>query len=158
MKYAAARPYADSEKAARKLLEIATEVDVVQDGRIHIEKLNGAFLHREKGFQRSTAQPRLCHRKRLAVAARNPELIRSSLRPARIFSPGSTLAPASGLVAPSDGRAQLYLKLVRRSQSRRGNPLSVLRRLHLSAAPQVSRPKGNNDHNHRYQSGCPQQT
>jgi hypothetical protein len=56
MKYAAARPYADSEKAARKLLEIATEVDVVQDGRIHIEKLNGAFLHREKGFQRSTAQ------------------------------------------------------------------------------------------------------
>ncbi len=48
-------------KAARKLLEIATEVDVVQDGRIHIEKLNGAFLHREKGFQRSTAQARLCH-------------------------------------------------------------------------------------------------
>jgi hypothetical protein len=50
MKYAAARPYADSEKAARKLLEIATEVDVVQDGRIHIEKLNGAFLHRVKRF------------------------------------------------------------------------------------------------------------
>jgi hypothetical protein len=57
MKYAAARPYADSEKAARKLLEIATEVDVVQDGRIHIEKLNGAFLHPEKGFQRYGAGP-----------------------------------------------------------------------------------------------------
>jgi hypothetical protein len=49
MKYATARPYADPEKAARKLLEIATEVEAVQDGRIHIEKLNGPFLYREKG-------------------------------------------------------------------------------------------------------------
>jgi hypothetical protein len=38
MKYAAARPYADPEKAARRILEIATAVEPVQ-GRIHIEKI-----------------------------------------------------------------------------------------------------------------------
>jgi hypothetical protein len=27
--------------------------------------------------------------------------------------------------------------------------------LHLSATPQVSGPKGSNDHDHRYHSGCP---
>jgi hypothetical protein len=49
MKYAAGRPYADPEKAARKLLEIANETEAVQDGRIHIEKLNGPFLFKEGG-------------------------------------------------------------------------------------------------------------
>jgi len=34
MKYAETRPYADPEKAARKLLEIANTVEAVQDGRI----------------------------------------------------------------------------------------------------------------------------
>jgi hypothetical protein len=33
MKFAADRPYAEPEKAARKLLEIANSVEVVQDGR-----------------------------------------------------------------------------------------------------------------------------
>jgi hypothetical protein len=41
MKFAAARPYADPEAAARKLVEIANSVEAVQDGRIHIELLNG---------------------------------------------------------------------------------------------------------------------
>jgi hypothetical protein len=49
MKYAAARPFADPEKAARKLLEIANTVEAVQDGRIHIEKINGPFLFKEGG-------------------------------------------------------------------------------------------------------------
>ena len=49
MKFAADRPYSDPEKAARKLLEIANTVEVTQDGRIHIEKINGPFLFREKG-------------------------------------------------------------------------------------------------------------
>jgi hypothetical protein len=49
MKYAADRPFADPEKAARKLLEIANTVEAVQDGRIHIEKLNGPFLFKEGG-------------------------------------------------------------------------------------------------------------
>ena len=38
------RPYSDPEKAARKLLEIANSVEAVQDGSIHIEKINGPFL------------------------------------------------------------------------------------------------------------------
>jgi hypothetical protein len=49
MKYAETRPYADPEKAARKLLEIANTVEAIQDGRIHIEKINGPFLFKEGG-------------------------------------------------------------------------------------------------------------
>ena len=48
MKYATDRPYADPEKAARKILEIANSVEVVQDGRIYIELVKGPFLFREK--------------------------------------------------------------------------------------------------------------
>jgi len=48
MKYASDRPFADPEKAARRLLEITSTVEPVQDGRIHIEKINGPFL-REGG-------------------------------------------------------------------------------------------------------------
>jgi hypothetical protein len=44
MKFAANRPFADPEVAARKLLEIANSVEPVQDGRIHIEKINWPFL------------------------------------------------------------------------------------------------------------------
>jgi hypothetical protein len=49
MKYAADGPFADPEKAARKLLEIANETEAVQDGRIHIENINGPFLFRDGG-------------------------------------------------------------------------------------------------------------
>jgi hypothetical protein len=48
MKSAPDRRYADPEKAARKLLEIANSVEAVQDGRIHIEKINGPLLFRER--------------------------------------------------------------------------------------------------------------
>jgi hypothetical protein len=50
MKFATARPYADPEQAARKLLEIANSVEAVQDGRIHIEKINRPFLFVEKAM------------------------------------------------------------------------------------------------------------
>jgi hypothetical protein len=49
VKYTADRPFADPEKAALKLLEIANTVEPVQDGRIHIEKINGPFLFKEGG-------------------------------------------------------------------------------------------------------------
>ena len=42
------RPYADPEKAARKLVEIANAVEAVQDGRIHIELINAPFLFEHK--------------------------------------------------------------------------------------------------------------
>jgi hypothetical protein len=44
MKNATDRPYADPEAAARKLIEIANSVEAIQEGRIHIEKINGPFL------------------------------------------------------------------------------------------------------------------
>ncbi|MCG2645790.1 MULTISPECIES: hypothetical protein [Bradyrhizobium] len=34
----------DPEAAARKLIELAKRVEAVQDGRIHIEKINAPFL------------------------------------------------------------------------------------------------------------------
>ena len=49
MKFAVGRPYSDPEKGARKLLEIANTVEPVQDGRIHIEKMNAPFLYKERG-------------------------------------------------------------------------------------------------------------
>src|SRR5947207_15837321 len=49
MRYATSRPFADPEVAARKLSEIANATEAVQDGRIHIEKLNGPFLFKEGG-------------------------------------------------------------------------------------------------------------
>ncbi|WP_213290670.1 hypothetical protein [Bradyrhizobium sp. sGM-13] len=47
MKYTDARPCADPEKAARRILEIANAVEPVQS-RIHIEKVNESFL-KDKG-------------------------------------------------------------------------------------------------------------
>jgi hypothetical protein len=44
VKYVPTRPFADPEAAARRLMEIANSVEPVQDGRIHIEKINGPFL------------------------------------------------------------------------------------------------------------------
>jgi hypothetical protein len=49
MKFATDRPYADPDKAARKLVEIANSIEAVQDGRIFIELVNGPFLFEHKG-------------------------------------------------------------------------------------------------------------
>ena len=42
------RPYADAEVAARKIVEIANAVEVIQDGRIYIEKINGPMIYVER--------------------------------------------------------------------------------------------------------------
>jgi hypothetical protein len=44
MKFTTTRPYSDPEATARKLIELANAVEGVQDGRIHIEMLNGPML------------------------------------------------------------------------------------------------------------------
>lgn len=44
MKLTIDRPYADPEKAARRLMEHARAFEAKQDGRIYIEKINAAFL------------------------------------------------------------------------------------------------------------------
>jgi hypothetical protein len=68
MKYVADREYADPAKAARKLLEIANTVEAIQDGRIHIERINGPFLFKEGGTPPNTRLARHCAR--LAVETR----------------------------------------------------------------------------------------
>src|SRR4029079_2455916 len=49
LKLTADRPFADPEKAARRLLEHAHAFEPIQEGRIYIEKLNGPFLFSDKG-------------------------------------------------------------------------------------------------------------
>ncbi len=49
MKFASARPFADPDIAARKLVEIASTIEPAQDGRIYIELLNGPFLFSHGG-------------------------------------------------------------------------------------------------------------
>ncbi|MGJ4893811.1 hypothetical protein ACQR2B_06435 [Bradyrhizobium oligotrophicum] len=44
MKFASSRPYADPETAARELVRISAGIEPVQDGRIHIEKINWPML------------------------------------------------------------------------------------------------------------------
>ncbi|MBN8987399.1 MAG: hypothetical protein J0H42_04085 [Rhizobiales bacterium] len=44
MKYAEPRPYADPEKAARRLMEHAQAFEPIQQGRIYIENINGPLL------------------------------------------------------------------------------------------------------------------
>jgi hypothetical protein len=56
MKFAADSPYAEPEAAARKLIEIANSVEAVQDGRIHIELINGPFLFDLKARRPNTPQ------------------------------------------------------------------------------------------------------
>jgi hypothetical protein len=49
LRLTADRPYSDPENAACKILEIANSVEAIQDGRIHVEKINGPFLFRDGG-------------------------------------------------------------------------------------------------------------
>ena len=49
MKFSTGRPLADPEKAAHRLMQHAHAFEVVQDGRIYIEKINGPFLFGDKG-------------------------------------------------------------------------------------------------------------
>jgi|GEM_PF-1319714 len=42
------RPYANPEKAARRLMEHAFKFEPIQDGRIYIEVINGPFILEDK--------------------------------------------------------------------------------------------------------------
>ncbi|WBL75581.1 hypothetical protein I3J27_21345 [Bradyrhizobium xenonodulans] len=46
------RPYADPQAAARKIVELATAIEPVQDGRIYIELINAPFLFTLRGSAR----------------------------------------------------------------------------------------------------------
>jgi len=47
-KFVEPRPYSEPEAAARKLLELANAHEPYMDGRILIERLNGAMLYQHK--------------------------------------------------------------------------------------------------------------
>lgn len=49
MKLVTERPFADPEVAARQLVQLASSIEPVQDGRVHIEKINYPFLYTLKG-------------------------------------------------------------------------------------------------------------
>lgn len=49
MKYFKPSPFDDPEVAMKKILEIASTVEPIQDGRIHLEKINGPFLFEHGG-------------------------------------------------------------------------------------------------------------
>jgi hypothetical protein len=56
MKLTNDRPYSHPETAARKLVELAKGIEPVQDGRIHIEKINAQFLYTLKASGPEFAQ------------------------------------------------------------------------------------------------------
>ncbi|WP_333931919.1 hypothetical protein [Bradyrhizobium sp. CCBAU 51745] len=70
MKYAVDRPFADPEAAARKLVEIASGIEPVQDGRIFIELVNKPFLKMGDSGDEFRAGIRARARARLGRAAR----------------------------------------------------------------------------------------
>ena len=75
MKYTADRPFADPEKAARRLIQHAHAFKPVQDGRIYVEKIHGPFLFGDKADACGVCgRPRARHRTRLAGIARQWDL------------------------------------------------------------------------------------
>ena len=49
LKFAEPRPYTDPDAAARKLIEIASTIEPVQNGRIYIELVNAGFMRPHGG-------------------------------------------------------------------------------------------------------------
>ena len=56
MKFAEPRIYADPEKDARRLIEIASTVEPGHDGRLYVERINGPFLFQDKASLPSMAR------------------------------------------------------------------------------------------------------
>ena len=71
-KLVADRPFADPDAAARKIIEIANDVEAVQNGRIYIERVNAPFL--AAGGSGDDHRDRARHRTRLVMAARERHL------------------------------------------------------------------------------------
>jgi hypothetical protein len=93
MKFVEPSPFADPDVAARKLVEIANAVEVVQDGRIYIELVNGAFL--EAGGTPAPLSPARflkagCGGTRAAPTSSSPKVVRRCLLEQRPGWPAPT--------------------------------------------------------------------
>ena len=95
MKYAADRPFADPEKAARRILEIANSVEPIQ-GRIHIEKINEPFLFRDRGSPAEYGAGLKLAIDRGWLKCTTPEPSSPSRRPAPSCSPRRAGPPSIG--------------------------------------------------------------
>ena len=72
-------------RCAHKILEIANSAEAVQDGRMHIEKINAPFIYLKRESQLNTGGIRSSGGPRLAGA---PRVRKSgSLEPVRPYSP-----------------------------------------------------------------------
>ncbi|MBW5434987.1 hypothetical protein FXB41_09440 [Bradyrhizobium canariense] len=49
MKHVTERPFADPKAAGRQLVQLASGIEAIQDGRIHIEKINYSSLYTLQG-------------------------------------------------------------------------------------------------------------
>ncbi|WP_426615242.1 hypothetical protein [Bradyrhizobium sp. McL0616] len=88
MKLVSDRPYSDPEAAARKLIELAKGIEAVQDGRVHIEKLNEPFL-----FKLKASGPEFGAGIKHAIESGWLELHESGTY-VRVLAPGDTLLTA----------------------------------------------------------------
>jgi len=102
MKYAADRPYSDPEKAARRLMQHAHAFEVVQDGRIYIEKINGPFLYVDRAtpgdIRRALRSPSNVAGLNSTTAAPSS----ASRNPARTCSPEELARPVESQHHPVD--------------------------------------------------------
>ncbi|OSJ18204.1 hypothetical protein BST63_06080 [Bradyrhizobium canariense] len=92
MKHVTERPFADPEVAARQLVQLASGTKAVQDGRIHIEKINYPFLYTLKASGAEFGAGIRC-----AVEKGWLELHESGTY-VRLLKPGEDLLPTSELV------------------------------------------------------------
>jgi hypothetical protein len=74
MKRTVNRPCSAPEAAARKLIEIANSVEVVQDGRIHIELINGRCCLSTRPRRPNTSRGSIWRSSALAGNARERDL------------------------------------------------------------------------------------
>ena len=70
MKYATDRPYADPEKAARRLMEIANTIEAIQAGRIPRQKDQPSFPARRCPASRVWRRVEVCDLRGLVPEAR----------------------------------------------------------------------------------------
>jgi len=89
MKYAATRPYADPEKAARKLLKNASTIELAQDGRIYIELLMRHFYSNTTAVRLSMARGSPLLSSAVGSGSTNPE-------PYVKFMPAGALSSSRG--------------------------------------------------------------
>jgi hypothetical protein len=116
MKFVTARPFADPDAAARKLVEIANAAEAVQDGRIHIELINAAFLtaggspdEYRAGIERAISKGWLCGMRAASTSG--------SPRPGPSCSSDALVRPLPRSDTAAEGQAASHAPRMQRTTS-----------------------------------------